>query len=222
MINTKIVHLSIDDIGKSLEWLSRNHPGSIFDMRLYGNLMEWHKKYNVSFTLYCFTNLPKFSISEIPDSYSREFEANADWLRFGFHGIEGTKRFVDEPLYKEGVRLFEETAIKLGMSISPIIRLHNWIASEEQKEYLYNRGVKVLLYPDDDTFGYSGDSFFDCGLEHWRTRIRFENMDEIDDDSLLVGQERIVAFTHEKYFDTNKEKIEKAILIYKQNGYSFV
>ena len=93
----------------------------------------------------------------------------------------------------------------------------------EQKEFLYLQGIRTLLYPDDDMYNYgSDDEFIESNITHWRTRIRFENIESICEESAHVGKERIIAFTHEKFFDEQKDKIEYAIKLYKQHGYMFI
>ena len=94
------IHLSIDDIGKSLTWLANYKPDSIFDMRLYGTLLQWHKEYEAKFTLYCFPIDSNILTQEMLLSYADEFRINSNWLRFGYHGRNET-RFCDDGQYAE-------------------------------------------------------------------------------------------------------------------------
>lgn len=146
--------MSIDDIGKSLRWLSYNKPNSIFDMRLYGQLKQWHDTYNARFSLYCFAMLDDYLITEMPDTYADELGKSGDWLKFGFHG-KNNSRFFDEKGYKAGYALFVKAAENAGMPVTDTIRLHNWLASDEQKTFLHTQGIHTLLYPDDERFPYS-------------------------------------------------------------------
>jgi len=216
------IHLSIDDIGKSLTWLAKNRPESMFDMRLYGTLLQWHKEYEAKFTLYCFPIESNILTHETLLKYADEFSANADWLRFGYHG-RNEKRFCDNEHYKDDFLNFRMAAKQLGMGKTTIIRLHYWIANDEQQNFLFQNGIRILLYPDRESMLYGeDDSFYEGSLEYWKTGVRFEALEVINEETLLIGKKRIVAFTHEKFFDKEKEKIEKALCLYKMKGYCFI
>jgi len=45
------VYLSIDDVGASLRYLTRSRPDSLFDMRFYGKLREYHMRFGAGFCL---------------------------------------------------------------------------------------------------------------------------------------------------------------------------
>ena len=217
------LHFSIDDIGLSLRYLAREKPQSMFDMRLFGKLRQWNMQYGLKTTLYCFAVTEDFLISEIPEFYKHEFEKAKDWLRFGYHSKFNTP-FADEYGTEAGFELCQKTFKKLNCGKSDILRLHYWCGCNEQKRFLKNSGINTLLYPDDDCFKYNdNDEFEHCGLNHWRTRILFENLKEVDDANLFAGiKERICAFTHEQVFDIQAEKIEKAVKIYLNDGYEFI
>lgn len=218
----KRVHLSIDDVCRSLRWLTYNQPDSLFDMRLFGRLRQWNRHYGAKFTLYCFAMMDNFLLSEIPMRYVDEFCDSAGWLRFGYHG-KSASRFSEDRGYRAGYELFSHTAKQLGMQTSSILRLHNWLAEDEQKDFLYNKGIQVLLYPDDSNQPYmEDDSFEDRGLQHWRTRIRFEYLDRISESTLHIGLNRIVAFTHEQVFEQESEKMEAAIQLFREKQYEFI
>ena len=154
--------------------------------------------------------------------YADEFCGNASWLRFGYHG-KSASRFSQDRGYRAGYELFSYTAGQLGMQTSPILRLHNWLAEDEQKDFLHDKGIQVLLYPDDDHQPYKADdSFEDRGLRHWRTRIRFEDLQIINEHTLHIGLDRIVAFTHEQVFERESEKIEAAIRLFRESQYEFI
>lgn len=217
----KKVHLSIDDVCNAFRWLANNRPESLFDMRLFGKLYEWHEKYGISFSLYCFAETEGFKLLDIPQCYAKDFANSREWLKFGYHG-RCAMRFEDDKEYDIGFEMFKQVSDNLMMKRTDILRLHNWYATSEQKKYLHKMGIKTLLYPDVVELPYEdNDMFIDCSLEHWKTHIRFEYLQELSESSLKVGKERIVAFTHEKYFDGEADKIEKAIKIYMENGYDF-
>ena len=218
----KNVHFSIDDVWKSLRYITYNKPNSIFDLRLYSKLKEWHENYDVKVTLYLIACAEGFLISEIPEDYMVEFEANKDWLYFGYHS-KNEKSFRDELGYKAGFELVDNTIKKMHMGETDILRLHSWYCSSIQKEYLYKKGVRTLLYPDDDCLKYGmDDMFIDCDLIHRRTRCWVEKMNSIDDKTCCIGKEFVAIFTHEWCFDQQVKRIEKMIDIYKNAGYKFI
>lgn len=227
MLNTQpkkaVVHISIDDVGNSLKWLTDNRPISLFDMRLFGKMKQWHEFYGAKFTLYCFALIDSFLISEVPLRYAEDFNNASDWLKFGFHGKRGNCRFAEETGYEAGFELVDQTITRLGGGTTDILRLHSWQGTPEQKRFLAGKGIRTLLYPDDDGLGYDDtDVFHDCGLTHWRTRVWYEKIDSINEQSIFVGKQHIAAFTHEWCFDKEADKIEKSLAIYRYNGYEFI
>lgn len=216
------IHLSIDDIGKSLTWLARYKPDSIFDMRLYGTLLQWHKEYKAKFTLYCFPIDSNILTQEMLLSYVDEFRINSNWLRFGYHG-RNEIRFCNDGQYKDDFLNFNRVARQLEMGRTATIRLHYWLANDEQKRFLFQHGIRTLLYPDIESIPYGkDDTFYDGNLEYWKTGVRFETLEVINNDTLQIGKKRVVAFTHERFFDKEKEKMEKAFYLYKMKGYFFI
>jgi hypothetical protein len=221
-MNELTVHISIDDVGASLRYLTMARMNSLFDLRLYGKLVEWHEKYDAKFSLYCFALADQFMISEIPDFYARDFSVSADWLKLGYHG-KCTVPFAEEAGYEAGFDLVDNTLTRLGAGKTDTLRLHCWRATPEQKEFLRRKGVAALLYYDDDCLRYDeNDTFLHCGLIHRRTRVRFENISEVTSDALCVGRKNIAAFTHEWCFDKEAEKMEIALRFYKEHGYEFI
>lgn len=216
-----VVYLSIDDVGPSLRYLTRNRPESLFALRFYGKLREWHRRFGVRFNLYCFTRLADFTISQVLDSYAQEFRESGEWLRFGFHG-QANVPFLQTRAFREEFDLFQENALRLGMAGTDILRVHCWRATPEQEVFLRQRGIRVLLSPDEPGLPYdSGGTWLENGLEHWRTDVRFEHLTELTEETLRIGRKRIAAFTHEWAFDNCADRIEKALTLYKENGYRF-
>ena len=216
------VHLSIDDVGKSLRWISNERPASIFGARFFGTLRRWHEQYNAMFTLYAYLEIESFSITDFPLQYVDDFRKNAHWLKLGYHG-NSTISFIEETDYEKGFVQFNNAASRLNAGKTDTLRLHYWKATPQQKDFLSRSGVSCLLYPDDSGLPYGeNDTFYDCGLLHRRTRVRFENIDEITPHSLAIGREHVDAFTHEWCFDEVASKMENAMEIYSKHGYGFI
>lgn len=216
------VHLSIDDAGDSLRWLTNKRPNSIFNLRLFSTLKQWHEQFGAKFTLYIYAVADSFSIDNIPVEYANDFKSCFHWMKFGYHGSYGIP-FMEDTGYEKGFNLVDRTLDIIEAGRTDILRLHNWQATTEQKEFLHRKGISCLLYPDDDNFPYDkNDSFYDCGLLHRRTRVRFENLDDITPCTLAVGRTHIDAFTHEWCFDSEVKKIQSSLEIYSANGYEFI
>ena len=194
-----------------------NKPQSILDMRFFSKLYDWHLRYGALFTLhcYCFIKNQDYSISEIPQRFAKDFQKHRNWLRFGFHSCTNLP-FVDETDYEIAFLNFIQTAQKLQMNSTNILRLHYWNATNRQKQFLYKSGIRVLLYPTDTK------CFTKCGLEHWCTNFAFEELSILNEQSLCMGESKVVAFTHEWCFEQQIEKIEFALRLYKKNNYVFI
>lgn len=216
------VHISIDDVGSSFRHIIRAHPGSIFDLRFYKGLKDWHDRYDAKFTCYCIVEFDGYSFFDIPLKYAEDFQNCASWLRFGFHGCDSLK-FSQSIDYADTYDKFMWYLHELKMGDTDFLRLHSWMATEKQKRFLVSRGVRTLHYPDDDIFSYnSEDEFVENGLRHKRTRVWLEKLGEITDQTLCIGRNYVGVFTHEWCFDEQKDKMELAICRYQQNGYQFI
>ncbi len=160
-------------------------------------------------------------LGDIPDAYTQDFYDNAQWLKLGYHGNSSTP-FIEETGYQEGYDITDQALACLGAGRTNILRLHSWEASPEQKAYLKEKGIKVLLYPDDDRYGYAqNDTFEQGGLVHRRTNVWYEKMEMINEESLFIGREYVTAFTHEWCFDQQAQRIETSLKLYEDNGYTF-
>lgn len=189
-------------------------------MRLFGTLKKWHENYSIKCTLYVIEPTEFFLVTQHNSRLINEFEENSDWLRFGYHGNK--IHFNEDTFYASGFYLFEHARQKLRAGGTEILRLHYWYATEVQKQFLYNQGVRTLLYPDDDCICYKDDYFKHCGLYHYRTRVCYEKMSEINNLTLFIGKPFIAAFTHEWCFDKVADKIRISLEHYHKNNYEFV
>jgi hypothetical protein len=216
----KTVHFSVDDIGLRLRDASGGN--GLFDVPFFAKLKEWHDKFDLRVTCYCYAMTEDWLISELSHESAPDFGRSKGWLKFGFHAKRDFA-FADESGYEAGFELVNATIRRLGGGMTDTLRLHCWNASAEQKAFLRRKGVRVLLTQDDDGLPYGDDdTYTDCGLVHMRTRVRFEEMKEITPETLHIGREHIVAFTHEWCFDEQIDKIEEALRLYKDAGCGFV
>ena len=96
----KLAYFFIDDTIWTLRDVARQHPDSIFESAFLKMLKTAHDKYGLTVQMNLFYRTDFFygsdewTLSEMPDCYKAEFEANADWLRFAFHAKQ---EFPDYP-----------------------------------------------------------------------------------------------------------------------------
>jgi hypothetical protein len=218
--SNRLVHFSIDDVGASLRWLCQNRPAHIWDMRFFGKLQEFNTKYGTEFTLYIFYDIGSGSVvGDIPQRYADDFLACANWLKFGFHS-RNSERFENDNHYKSSYELMQAAIQVLGMGKTDILRLHYWKATAEQKCFLHKAGVRSLLCPSQDE-KYENGKYCENGIIHRKTDVCFERLSKVDCAALAVGNPIIAAFTHEKLFEQQIEKIEAALDIFVKNEYVF-
>lgn len=102
-VSNKMIHFSFDDTIASLRDLTENASAydSMFDQPFFGALKTLHDTYGAVFSCYCFyqilnssdTTVVDFSLEDVTDAYADEFSANSDWLRFGFHSLNGSMNY---------------------------------------------------------------------------------------------------------------------------------
>ena len=82
------IHCSIDDTLWIFKDLTEHKEYiSIFENPVLYKMKNLHLKYGVVFNCYCFFNAwYNFTLADATDRFINEFENNADWLKFGFHG----------------------------------------------------------------------------------------------------------------------------------------
>ena len=81
----KYLHISIDD-GVFWKNLIGSSYTSIFDCEILNILKTIHTQYDAVFTINCFNASDDgYFISDIPNSFAKEFVENKSWLKFAFH-----------------------------------------------------------------------------------------------------------------------------------------
>lgn len=142
-----------DDCVFALRSVAKNHPESVFEELFLGRLKKIHDLYGTKFTLNLFYNddhHKDFNLSNMPETYKAEFQANADWLRFSFHAYS---EFPDRPyqnasaekLAKDFDLIYNEVCRFAGKEcfIAPVV-IHWAMTNPENFSVLKERGVKCL------------------------------------------------------------------------------
>ena len=91
-----MIHFSVDDVIEIFKNLSKNRYASCFDEPSLSFFRELHAQYGFSVALYCFyEDCSGFDLSAAPRRFFEEFRQNADWLTFGFHGLNRRSNYAD-------------------------------------------------------------------------------------------------------------------------------
>ena len=97
------IHFSIDDFFTAFAGLTDNREqySSLFAQPAFAFFKRLHEAYQAVFSCFCFYEDLKsgMTLAHMTDCFMEEFQANADWLRFGFHGLNseanyGSTRFL--------------------------------------------------------------------------------------------------------------------------------
>lgn len=96
----KLSYFFIDDVIWVMRDIARQKPASIFDNAFMSVLKKAHDEYGLTVQLNLFYRTDffyssdEFNLTQMPDCYKSQFEANNDWLRFAFHAKQ---EFPDYP-----------------------------------------------------------------------------------------------------------------------------
>ena len=81
----KRYRFSTDDNCRFLAEIARERPDSIFEHPYMALWRDMHEKYGTRVHHNLFFEHEDFDLTQMPDSYRDEWQANADWLRLTFH-----------------------------------------------------------------------------------------------------------------------------------------
>lgn len=127
-----IFSLSFDDTILLFEDIKENNYDSIFQNTTLKWYKELHDKYGVVISCYCYYENNNFNLSQFPDKYKDEFKNNSDWLRFGFHTINGETDYQTGDIVGDYVKTVQELERIVGEdSIDNVIRLQRFQGSYE-------------------------------------------------------------------------------------------
>lgn len=135
-------HMSFDDVCAVFRDLTENvnKYDSIFENSFLAWLKKMHETYGVKFSLYCFytdTN-DGWTLEDATNAYAKEFKANADWLRFGFHARQQGVNYAGDSVRHDSAG--EDYALTINAlvnitgsfrCIDRMPRLHNYAGSLE-------------------------------------------------------------------------------------------
>ncbi|WP_338587263.1 lipopolysaccharide biosynthesis protein [Clostridium baratii] len=241
--NSKYINISFDDtinIFKDITQHSETYD-SIFDNSTLEYVRDLHNLYGANFTFYCmYEDSDGFNLKEVTDKYSKEFEENSKWLKFGFHSLTWGKNYAntDADEARNDYNLVVNQLVRITGSkecIERVVRLHNYAGNFSSIKAMNetNNGIVGLLSADDDRKSYylnnnecnklkvKGKISYE-GMSFLSTDIRLENTEDIK-SKLNAKDNELIVFTHEWLLNDklNKEKLEEVCKFAINNGYSF-
>lgn len=236
----KKAHISIDDATMIFQDIWWHEYDSIFENETLGTLQALHEEYDLKVTLYVFGELEEFAIWDFPLTYKSEFRENAYWLQIGFHsGADcGPKEdYASQKEFEEDYRRVESAICRVAgwESVTSVLRLHEWYATEKMIAFLKEQGITALLCRDSKEASYhlteeqtdalyaSRDGKLEVdGITYYATDLRLEKEEDITTVLEEHKKDRtIVIFTHAWCFEENSKKLEEAIQWLEEEGYQF-
>ena len=242
-----IFSLSFDDTILIFKDINNNNYDSVFQNSTLSWYKELHEKYGVVISCYCYYEDKNFNLSQITDKYKEEFQANSDWLRFGFHAINSDTNYATGAIdidYQKTVRELErivgedsiDNVIRLQMfqglydeirkltelSEQPIVGLLT--ADDSRQSYYLSKKDNIYIYNHDELYKSN------MNLHFFSTDFRTEyvnnigsKLKELNKDCWNNQTGDLVVFSHEWALNMeNKGKIEKICKYAREKGYSFI
>lgn len=144
---------TLDDNIRFLEECTRFGYQSIFQHPYMALFRRMHEKYHAKFqfNMYDSYSAGGFSLSQVPDRWSTEFEENADWMRFSFHARHNDPAFPYESCAPQRlVQDFQAVMTQLrritGKAATNVTTtLHYVCAPREACAALKDQGLRALI-----------------------------------------------------------------------------
>ena len=241
-----IFSLSFDDTILIFKDIAKNKPESIFDNSILRWYKSLHDKYGVVISCYVIYEDDSFKLDQFPVLYKEEFISNSDWLRFGFHTINGDIDYKERDIEDDYLRTINVLERIVGTkSIDNVIRLQMFQGSYKnisKLSKLYKEPIYGVLTSDDNrqsyylddinnSYIYNHDRYFDSDLQiyFYSTDFRTEYVENIDYKLKELQKDcwnnqtgDLVVFSHEWALNMeNQQKIEKVCKYAMDSGYKF-
>lgn len=167
---SKKAYFYIDDVIWPFRDITRERPASIFDQILLKMLKEAHDKYGLKVVLNAFYRTDyfygddEFTLAEMTDAYKAEWEANADWLKIGFHAKQEYPDYphvnIDYQDMKNMFRRFKKEVIRFAgeNTLSTAFNPHWSPVSKDGLRALTEEGIIIVsVTASDGRIEYNGD-----------------------------------------------------------------
>lgn len=165
----KKTYFFIDDVIWVFRDLHQKRPSSLFGNAFLKGLKDAHDAYGLKVQLNIFYRtdfyygFDEFTLSEMTDSYKEEWQANKDWLKFGFHSKQ---EFPDYPFvnadYSDVAQCYDLTKKEIlrfaGEDMLSSIVCPHWLPmSKEGCQALSDRGVRLISPSYGEKKDFNGD-----------------------------------------------------------------
>lgn len=165
----KLAYFFIDDVIWTFRDIAREKPASLFDNPFMKMLKENHDKYGLTVQLNLFYATDVyygndfFNLSEMPDTYKDEFQANKDWLILAFHARQ---EFPDYPyvnasyddVYEDFMLIKNEVLRFAGEGLFSDVLCTHWLPmSKEACRAITDCGIRIESPSHGETREYEGD-----------------------------------------------------------------
>lgn len=153
-VDSKYVHISIDDVTNSLLRLKNTEYTSLYDEPFFAWLSTLHDTYGAKFSLYTSVNV----LEHVPDTYKDDFAEAKDWIKIGLHAEESASSYADVNLTHDYGRTiwkqFAENVFRITGTYQSIDRMPKLEGSAGSKEVLL--GMKDAVSDSGYKYGAIG------------------------------------------------------------------
>lgn len=244
---SKLMHISFDDVYACLYDITEKEYTSAFENPMLADLKKLHEEYGAVFTLNCFIKSSKqsnYDIAKLPSRYKDELSSCADWLRFAFHAQDDNTRY-DEDCAEEiaaSYKIFTDAVLNLTgnpKSIDTVTRLGFFTGNDANVSAIKNcdYGITGLLTADDERVSYYfseyANSFIstnnECydiekGFKLIQTQKRLEGVKDTAAELQKLNEytgDMIEVFTHESEYSQIKSRLSEYVKWAKNHGIGF-
>lgn len=153
-VDSKYVHISIDDVTNSLLRLKNTEYTSLYDEPFFAWLSTLHDTYGAKFSLYTSVNV----LEHVPDTYKDDFAEAKDWIKIGLHAEDSASSYADVNLTHDYGRTiwkqFAENVFRITGTYQSIDRMPKLEGSAGSKEVLL--GMKDAVSDSGYKYGAIG------------------------------------------------------------------
>jgi len=153
-VDSKYVHISIDDVTNSLLRLKNTEYTSLYDEPFFAWLSTLHDTYGAKFSLYTSVNV----LEHVPDTYKDDFAEAKDWIKIGLHAEESASSYADVNLTHDYGRTiwkqFAENVFRITGTYQSIDKMPKLEGSAGSKEVLL--GMKDAVSDSGYKYGAIG------------------------------------------------------------------
>ena len=217
----------VDDVIWFLRDLARQRPKSVFDHPFLAGFRKVHREtglkvqFNLFYRTDYFYGMDEFTLADVPSVYKKEFQDNADWIKFGFHALQ---EFPDYPWinsdYADVAKCLKmirgEVARFAGDEMFARAVIPHWVPmSKDGVKALVDGGMKIMYATAGNRYAYNGDP----DVLPYGHSFRLENNRK--PETALYTRDSYMASLAASICGYNHVEREKNVQIAKSNRYVF-